>query len=98
MRKFIKNKKLSGGTKSHPFYTEVGNLKCVECNVDAKIISKKKQSHTEHFTGRGALKTEWDVITWECPKCGNTEKEETGYSESDASYYSNEERRVYRIK
>lgn len=95
MKNFKKDKVIGGGTKSTPYYKDVGKYKCIKCRVDAKEISRKPQSSREAWPGGGVLKRDWEIITYQCPKCEITEKHETETIESDGSYYSNEELRVY---
>lgn len=95
LKKFKKDKKIGGGTRDHPYYVDVGEYKCIECKVDADEISRKSQRSSQYFTGRGKFNYDWEIITYQCPKCKRTEKHETEAIESDGSYYSNEERRVY---
>ena len=93
----IKRKqKIVGGTKTHPYFKDYGPYLCLKCNVEVTKIKVDKRSSSE-VTDRGKLNRRWEETLYRCPKCN---KEETihGYvHESDGSYYSNEERRVYNI-
>lgn len=96
MKNFKKDKQLIGGTRTHPVYYEIGKYKCIKCKINAKEISRKPQHSSNATLGRGRLNTDWKEITLQCPNCKKVEKYDTERIESDGSYYSNEERRVYR--
>ncbi len=96
MKKFKKKEVIAGGTKNNPYYEEVGEYKCIDCNIEAEEISRKPQHSSEAWPGGGRLNRDWEMIVYKCPKCKKTEKHETESIESDGSYYSNEERRAYR--
>lgn len=76
---------------------ESKEIYCKKCNIEVKKI-KIKASSSIRRSGRGDLKTTWDVIKIICPKCSAIGKITENYEQEDITYYSNEERRVYRIK
>lgn len=95
--KIKRKEKIAGGTKENPYYKEYGPYLCVKCDVKAKTIKTEDRSSSTPILGRGILIRKWEEITYKCPKC-NVEEIVCGYVyESDGSYYSNEERRVYNL-
>lgn len=94
---FKKDTVISGGTKKYPYHKEIGEYKCIKCGVDAKKISSEDKS-CGFVTDRGKFRTIWTEITLQCPKCGEKESYDTNHDEVDDNYYSNEERRAFRIR
>lgn len=95
MKNFKKRERLAGGTENTPYYEEYGKYRCFYCNIDAKEINKKERYTTEAWPGGGKIGYSWSEITLQCPKCNKKEIYDTPTIESDASYYSNEECRIY---
>lgn len=94
MKNFDVETYLGGNQSSPTTFQRWETLKCKKCKVKPKTIKREKKFNSTE-TGRGTLDTEWERITIKCLKCGVTEEYDGDSTESDGSYYSNEERRVY---
>ena len=92
-----KKKRIAGGTRSRPYFEEYGPYLCKECGVKVEKIKTKKCSCISATLGGGRVRGEWDETTYGCPKCKGEVTIDGYVHESDASYYSNEERRVYNL-
>ena len=92
-KRFVKER---GRSYRGNYYTIMSELYCKEHEVKAKRIKVEEKYHSE-MTDRGRLGTYWDEVTWQCPICKITVKDNDNHTEKDESYHSCEERRVYRI-
>jgi len=90
-----KQKKGTGYLKSILIWSS--NVFCDKCKIVAKriLVEPKSSSSVDE---RGTLITSWDEITVKCRRCKRTGVYSDNYREEDGTYYSNEERRVFRIK
>jgi hypothetical protein len=86
-----------GGSVNNPnLFADWETLQCDKCNIKPEKLKSEKK-HSSEMTDRGRLGRRWEKVTIQCPKCKAIAEYETDAAESDESYYSNEERRVYRI-
>ncbi len=92
-----RKKRIAGGTKSHPYFEEYGSYLCTKCGVKAKKIKTNKRSSSSATASGGRLNKDWEETLYRCPKCNKEETIDGYIHESDGSYYSNEERRVYNL-
>ena len=86
-----------GGSRNAPeLFEDWDTLKCNKCDIKPKKL-KSEERHSSEMTGRGQLGRRWKEVTIQCPRCKAIDKYNTHPIESDESYYSNEERRAYRM-
>lgn len=94
---FFRKEEGMGGSIVNPTMMTSDDVFCEKCKVAADKIKKTPKSSSEMVAGGGTLGRHWNEVVIKCPVCGRTGVVDEGYRETDESYYSNEERRVYRI-
>jgi hypothetical protein len=93
---FYRKKLGVGGSVVSPEPILSDEVWCEVCNTEAERIKKVRGSRS-YMTDRGRLNVSWCDVTIECPICKRTGTIMENWKEEDGNYYSNEERRVYRL-
>lgn len=84
------------GSVSCPETDVSDEIYCEKCHIEAKKTRIGEDSSVNR-SERGSLRKVWCIVEVECPQYGINGKVTEDFAETDVTYYSNEERRVFRI-